>query len=73
VSQAASRVAAIPEVRQALLDFQRAFARRAGGAVDCNGECHGLPFRDRTLCLADQGARLKHRLTCARGQGITLA
>ncbi len=33
VSQAASHVAAIPEVRQALLDFQRAFARRAGGAV----------------------------------------
>jgi len=33
VSQAASRVAALPEVRQALLDFQRAFARRAGGAV----------------------------------------
>lgn len=29
----ASRVAAIPEVRAALLDFQRAFARRAGGAV----------------------------------------
>lgn len=33
VSQAASKVAAIPEVRQALLDFQRAFARRSGGAV----------------------------------------
>ena len=33
VSQAASHVAAIPEVRQALLDFQRAFAQRAGGAV----------------------------------------
>ncbi|MBC7132037.1 MAG: (d)CMP kinase [Roseovarius sp.] len=33
VALAASRVAAIPEVRQALLDFQRAFARRAGGAV----------------------------------------
>ncbi len=33
VSQAASHVAAIPEVRQALMDFQRAFARRAGGAV----------------------------------------
>jgi cytidylate kinase len=32
VAQAA-RVAAIPEVRAALLDFQRAFARRAGGAV----------------------------------------
>ncbi len=31
--QAASRVAAIPEVREALIDFQRAFARRTGGAV----------------------------------------
>lgn len=29
----ASRVAAMPEVRAALLDFQRAFARRPGGAV----------------------------------------
>lgn len=33
VGQAASRVAAIPEVRQALIDFQRAFASRSGGAV----------------------------------------
>ena len=31
--QAASRVAAIPEVRAALVDYQRRFARRAGGAV----------------------------------------
>lgn len=31
--QAASRVATIPEVRAALLDFQRRFARREGGAV----------------------------------------
>jgi len=31
--QAASKVAAIPEVRQALLEFQRSFARREGGAV----------------------------------------
>ena len=33
VAQEASRVAAIPEVRAALVDFQRAFAARAGGAV----------------------------------------
>jgi cytidylate kinase len=33
VAQAASRVAVIPEVRAALLDFQRSFARRSGGAV----------------------------------------
>lgn len=31
--QAASRVAAIPEVRAALVDFQRRFARQPGGAV----------------------------------------
>jgi cytidylate kinase len=31
--QAASRVAAIPEVRAALIDFQRRFARAEGGAV----------------------------------------
>ncbi len=31
--QAASRVAAIPEVRAALVDFQKGFARREGGAV----------------------------------------
>lgn len=33
VAQAASRVAVLPEVRAALLDFQHAFARQAGGAV----------------------------------------
>jgi cytidylate kinase len=33
VADAASRVAVLPEVRRALVDFQRAFARRAGGAV----------------------------------------
>ncbi|KIC41198.1 cytidylate kinase [Ruegeria sp. ANG-R] len=33
IAQAASKVAAIPDVRSALVDFQRAFARRAGGAV----------------------------------------
>lgn len=33
VARAASRVAAVPEVRKALLDFQRRFAARDGGAV----------------------------------------
>jgi cytidylate kinase len=33
VARAASRVAADPDVRKALVDFQRAFARRVGGAV----------------------------------------
>ncbi|MDP2519060.1 (d)CMP kinase [Shimia thalassica] len=33
VAQAASKVAVIAEVRASLIDFQRAFARRSGGAV----------------------------------------
>ncbi|KIC43669.1 cytidylate kinase [Ruegeria sp. ANG-S4] len=33
IAQAASKVAVIPEVRAALVDFQRAFALRKGGAV----------------------------------------
>ncbi len=33
VAQEASKVAVLPEVRAALVDFQRSFARRAGGAV----------------------------------------
>lgn len=33
VAQAASRVAADPDVRAALVEFQRSFARREGGAV----------------------------------------
>ena len=33
VAQAASKVAVITEVRAALVDFQRSFARRSGGAV----------------------------------------
>ncbi|MEX3016738.1 (d)CMP kinase [Gymnodinialimonas hymeniacidonis] len=33
VAQAASKVAVIPQVRSHLLDFQRAFANRSGGAV----------------------------------------
>lgn len=33
VAQAASRVAVIPDVRDALADFQVAFAKRSGGAV----------------------------------------
>ena len=41
--EAASRVAAIPQVRAALLDFQRVFARRLGGAVPFERlECVGV-------------------------------
>ncbi len=76
VAQAASRVAAIPEVRAALLDFQRAFARRAGGAV-LDGRDIGTvicPDADVKLYVTASDAvraerRLKERL--ARGETVS--
>jgi cytidylate kinase len=51
VAQAASKVAVIAEVRAALVDFQRAFAQRAGGA--------GLDGRDiGTVICPDAPAKL---------------
>ena len=77
VSQAASRVAAIPEVRQALLDFQRAFARRAGGAV-LDGRDIGTVICPEaevklfvTACDAER-ARRRHKEMREAGHAVTL-
>jgi len=77
VSQAASRVAAIPEVRQALLDFQRAFARRAGGAI-LDGRDIGTVIcpeaEVKLFVTASDGerARRRHKEMCEAGQTVTL-
>jgi cytidylate kinase len=77
VSQAASRVAAIPEVRQALLDFQRAFARRAGGAV-LDGRDIGTvicPEAEVKLFVTasdDERARRRHKELSESGHAATL-
>ena len=77
VSQAASRVAAIPEVRQALLDFQRAFARRAGGAV-LDGRDIGTvicPEAEVKLFVTAsdaERARRRHKEMCEAGHTVTL-
>jgi len=77
VSQAASRVAAITEVRQALLDFQRAFARRAGGAV-LDGRDIGTVIcpeaEVKLFVTASDGerARRRHKEMCEAGQTVTL-
>ncbi len=77
VAQAASRVAAIPEVRAALLDFQRAFARRAGGAV-LDGRDIGTvicPDADVKLYVtASDDVRAARRLKerRARGEDVSL-
>jgi len=77
VSQAASRVAAIPEVRQALLDFQRAFARRAGGAVLDGRDIGTVICPDAEVKLfvtaSDaERARRRHKELCETGHEITL-
>ncbi len=72
VAQAASKVAAIPEVRAALLDFQRAFARRAGGAV-LDGRDIGTvicPDADAKLYVtASDEVRAKRRFLELSGKG----
>ncbi len=77
VAQAASKVAAIPEVRAALVDFQRAFAQRAGGAV-LDGRDIGTvicPKAEAKLFVtasAEVRAQRRHRELVARGVEIGL-
>ncbi len=73
VADAASRVAVIPEVRAALVDFQRAFAARAGGAV-LDGRDIGTvicPGADVKLFVtASAEVRAQRRLDDLLGRGI---
>ncbi|EIE49216.1 cytidylate kinase [Salipiger aestuarii] len=72
VAQAASKVAVIPEVRAALVDFQRAYARRAGGAV-LDGRDIGTvicPDAEAKLFItasAEVRARRRYDELCANG------
>lgn len=78
VAQAASKVAVIAEVRAALVDFQRAFARRAGGAV-LDGRDIGTvicPYAQVKLFVtasAEVRARRRFLELTAAGKVITLA
>ncbi|MGX0974759.1 cytidylate kinase [Roseovarius sp. MBR-51] len=77
VSQAASRVAAIPEVRQALLDFQRAFARRAGGAVLDGRDigtviCPDAEVKLYVTASDTERARRRHLELTEKGHDVTL-
>ncbi|PKQ12273.1 MAG: (d)CMP kinase [Alphaproteobacteria bacterium HGW-Alphaproteobacteria-1] len=77
VSQAASRVAAIPEVRQALLDFQRAFARRAGGAVLDGRDigtviCPDAEVKLYVVATDAERARRRHLELTQKGHAVTL-
>jgi cytidylate kinase len=74
--QAASRVAAIPEVRAALAAFQRGFARREGGAVLDGRDIGTVICPDAAVKLfvtASRDARTERRLKelHARGEQIS--
>lgn len=73
VGQAASVISAYPEVRQALLDFQRDFARREEGAV-LDGRDIGTvvcPEADvKFFVTASNEARARRRHRELQGQGI---
>ncbi|MFK7941353.1 MAG: (d)CMP kinase [Paracoccaceae bacterium] len=77
VARSSSRVAAMPGVRAALLDFQKAFARRDGGAV-LDGRDIGTvicPEADVKLFVtASDQARAKRRFeeVTARGERTSL-
>ena len=77
VAQEAARVATIPAVRAALLDFQRSFAARAGGAV-LDGRDIGTVIcpdaRVKLFVTASAAVRARRRFNelCERGIDVTL-
>ena len=73
VAQAASRVAADPDVRSALVDFQRSFARRAGGAVLDGRDIGTVICPDAQVKLyvtASDSVRARRRFLELVGKGI---
>ena len=78
VGAAASRVAAITEVRAALIDFQRAFAARAGGAVLDGRDigtviCPEAAVKLFVVASDEVRAERRWRELTAKGETVTLA
>ncbi len=76
VAQAASRVAAVPEVRSALVNFQRAFATRAGGAVLDGRDigtviCPGAQVKLYVTASDDVRAERRHKELTGKGMDVT--
>ncbi len=76
VAQEASKVAAIAEVREALVDFQRAFAARAGGAV-LDGRDIGTVIcpdaRVKLYVIASDAVRAERRWKELRERGLDVS
>ena len=76
--QAASKAEVLPEVRAALRDFQRAFARRSGGAVLDGRDigtviCPQAEVKIFVTASAEARAERRHKELQNRGEAITLA
>ena len=76
VAQAASQVAVLPQVRAALLDFQRSFARRAGGAVLDGRDigtiiCPGAEAKLFVTASAEVRARRRYDELAARSEALS--
>ncbi|PZX11562.1 (d)CMP kinase [Celeribacter halophilus] len=74
--QAASRVAAEPDVREALVDFQQAFARREGGAVLDGRDigtviCPDAEVKLYVIASDEVRARRRHKELVEKGEEIT--
>lgn len=73
VAQEASKVAALPQVRAALVDFQRSFAARAGGAV-LDGRDIGTVIcpsaQVKLFVIADAVVRARRRFEELASKGI---
>lgn len=78
IAQAASRVAVIPEVRAALVDFQRVFAQRARGAVIDGRDIGTVIAPDAAVKLfvtasVEARAQRRHAELITRGEASDLA
>lgn len=76
VAQAASKVAVLPEVRAALTDFQRTFARNQGGAVldgrdICTVICPEADVKLYVTASAEVRAERRYREFSAKGEEVT--
>ena len=77
VAQAASRVAVLPDVRAALTEFQRGFARRPGGAVLDGRDigtviCPEAEVKLFVTASAEVRARRRYEELIAKGHDVTL-
>ncbi|MEM6727748.1 MAG: d(CMP) kinase [Pseudomonadota bacterium] len=78
IAKVSSEIAVIPEVRAALLDFQRAFATRAGGAVIDGRDigtviCPDAAVKFFVTASVQARARRRHAELLARGEEADLA